>query len=114
MCVTIIYYSIHLGYYIYTEASSPRKIGDKARLISPQYLPKSNGQECVTFWFHMHGANIGSLNVYIRQSQQSDKLVWTMRGNEPDLWYYATIQVNATQLYQVNTYLIYDTMLLYR
>jgi hypothetical protein len=31
-----------------------------------------------------------------------------------DLWYYATIQVNATQLYQVNTYLIYGTMLLYR
>lgn len=63
--------------------------------------PKS-GKECLTFWYHMHGVSIGKLNVYIRQQNSNDKLVWVQQGNQPDLWYYATVQLNPTQQYQVN------------
>ena len=52
---------------MYTETSWPRKPGDRARLITP--VIKSESKECrVRFYYHMKGANIGSLVVYVRKS----------------------------------------------
>ena len=49
---------------MYIEASAPRKSGDTASLIT---LPYSNSQRlshCVTFWYNMYGADMGTLAVY--------------------------------------------------
>ena len=92
-----------LGYYIYTEASAPRRPGDTARLVSPMYIPDQSGKDCLTFWYHMHGVNIGMLNVYLRQQNQQDVNIWRQQGNQPDLWYYATVPLNAVQQYQVSS-----------
>ncbi|CAE1328782.1 unnamed protein product [Acanthosepion pharaonis] len=47
------------GYYMYTEASSG-DYGDKTYLASPisNYSPLS-----VSFWYHMYGSDMGTLNV---------------------------------------------------
>lgn len=50
---------------MYTEASVPRKPGQKARLLTPQYSAVQTPQ-CLTFYYHMFGTNIGSLNVKVR------------------------------------------------
>lgn len=55
------------GYYMYTEASRPRVLGDKARLLSPLFNvtsvrgPKASGRVpyCVSFYYHMKGKHIG-------------------------------------------------------
>lgn len=47
---------------MYIEASSPRTTGDAARLISPLY--QDNQAVCLSFWYHMYGNGIGTLNVY--------------------------------------------------
>lgn len=53
-----------LGEYMYIE-SSKKQLNDKARLISP-LLKKNSPDICVTFWYHMYGQTIGSLNVYAK------------------------------------------------
>lgn len=49
------------GYYAYMEASTGSE-GDETTLTSPQLSPSEEGA-CLTFWYHMYGANIGSLVV---------------------------------------------------
>lgn len=52
------------GHYMYIEASVPRNPGQKARLLTPQY-PATQTPQCMTFYYHMYGKNIGSLNVRV-------------------------------------------------
>ena len=56
---------------MYIEASRPRLPGETAVLESRMFTPKSftNGA-CVSFWYHMNGADIGDLNVYVGHPQK--------------------------------------------
>ena len=54
---------------MYTEASSPRKPGQKARLISAVFGPVIPPMKCsMTFYYHLFGKSMGSLNVYTRSA----------------------------------------------
>ena len=46
---------------MYLEASAPAKKGDRAWFISDAISAKS---ACMTFYYHMYGAEIGQLKVY--------------------------------------------------
>jgi hypothetical protein len=61
-----------LGYYMYIETSAPRKQGEKARLISPTF-PASKEYNCLQFFYHQYGADIGAFNVYKRDIGGSDE-----------------------------------------
>ncbi|XP_052272348.1 MAM and LDL-receptor class A domain-containing protein 1-like isoform X2 [Dreissena polymorpha] len=50
-----------LGHYSYIETSVGTQ-GDQSQLISPQ-LTATNDSACLTFWYHMHGLDIGSLKL---------------------------------------------------
>ena len=62
------------GMYLYIEASHVFNKGAKAWLISEHYNAGSN---CLVFWYHMFGADIGSLNVYTRIGKSTPVLEWT-------------------------------------
>ena len=47
------------GSYMYAEASSPSRAGDKARLLSTPELATT--QKCVEFYYYMYGGHMGSL-----------------------------------------------------
>ena len=49
---------------MYIETSAPRSIGQVARLMSPAYNKWSTPVCTLTFWYHMYGGTIGTLNVY--------------------------------------------------
>lgn len=49
---------------MYIEASAPRKTGDNAVLLSPSFAG-STQPRCLNFWYHMYGADIGAINVYV-------------------------------------------------
>ncbi|XP_072014869.1 MAM and LDL-receptor class A domain-containing protein 1-like [Amphiura filiformis] len=74
------------GYYIYTEASSPRYKGDDARIESAN-VPFSYPTMCIDFWYHMYGDGIGTLNVYIKIAGQLGTPVWQRIGTRKDRWY---------------------------
>ncbi|XP_052001082.1 MAM domain-containing glycosylphosphatidylinositol anchor protein 2 isoform X2 [Xyrauchen texanus] len=100
------------GFYMYIETSRPRQEGDKARLLTPSFsvAPKNpygnvvtNPTYCVSFYYHMYGKHIGTLNVYLRQKSQTgqDASVWTLSGNQGDRWRQARVNIHPTSSFQI-------------
>ena len=75
---------LFLGKYLFIETSSPRKVGDKAWLVS-DYFNKS--VSCFTFWYHMFGGTIGSLNIYQQPLGGQRTLLWRLTGNKGNKWF---------------------------
>ncbi|XP_014235694.2 uncharacterized protein LOC106658313 [Trichogramma pretiosum] len=74
------------GHYLYTEASG-RLLNDKARIISPLYPARLTESGCFSFWYHMYGSTIGTLNVYFKPETQAEPEVkWTKEGNQGNHW----------------------------
>lgn len=87
------------GHYMFTESSAPRRPGDKARLLSPQY-PATNGQ-CLTFWYHMYGSSIGTLNVYTSSFNKLSPALFTISGDQGNQWRKAQMTIQVQEQYKV-------------
>jgi len=59
------YVSDFTGQFMYIEASSPRKPGDKAWLSSEIMERTTGSGRCLKFWYHMQGVGMGTLNAYV-------------------------------------------------
>lgn len=91
------------GFYMYTEASSPRQTGDKARLESPLQQPTPGGK-CLEFWYHMFGSTMGSLVVYVKNNVQKSQ-IWKKSGNQGNLWLKARVTLKSAGNFKVrNTF----------
>ncbi|XP_048779949.2 zonadhesin-like [Ostrea edulis] len=96
------------GHYIYIEASTPRKPGDKARLLSPWY-PTDRGNQCFHFWYHMNGPNemnaVGTLKVLLRTGfgkNLQEIVLFTMSGNQGENWKYGKFNIpTCTKKFQI-------------
>lgn len=82
------------GYYIFAESSLPYKTGDKAVFSSIRLPPTSSvGTNtggiakgvCVSFWYHMYGPHVGTLNAYADTYGKSS-LRWTKKGTQTNKW----------------------------
>ena len=85
---------------MYIEASSPRKQGDVARLISQTYPPTSG--KCLTFAYHMYGYGMGMLTVYAKKQGQLGAPIWGRSGNFGNRWNIGQITLNSNSPFQVN------------
>ena len=87
------------GGYVYIETSRPRLSGDTARLASPWM----RGPQCMTFHYHMYGATMGCVVIYIR-SQATSRLkpVWLRCQDQGNHWIQGQISINVTSSYQVS------------
>ncbi|EDV21956.1 uncharacterized protein TRIADDRAFT_59472 [Trichoplax adhaerens] len=85
------------GYYIYIEATGARN-KDYARLVSPSLTASSS--RCLYFWYSMYGADVGTLNIYLRQSNK-DTLVWSKSGTQGTQWLSGNRQISSTTPYQL-------------
>ena len=75
------------GSYLYIETSYPRKPGDRALLSL-----NASGANCLGFWYHMWGVDIGELNVYFNTSQKKfSQLAWHLQGNQGNMWKFAKV-----------------------
>ena len=90
--------------YVYIETSYPRQLGDTARLESPWM----RGPQCMTFFYHMYGATMGVVVVYIK-SQATNRLkpVWLRSQDHGDLWIQGKISINETSTYQVSFKIVF-------
>ena len=59
-------YCYILGKYMFLETSAPRKKGDNA-IYTSTALSATNGS-CLTFWYHMNGNDIGTLNLFLKRA----------------------------------------------
>ncbi|BFZ04222.1 hypothetical protein BsWGS_07261 [Bradybaena similaris] len=72
------------GYYMYLEASLPHTMGQTAVLNSERLSP-TNGS-CFTFWYHMYGSTIGTLNILVSVTPTENTTVWSLSGDQGDQW----------------------------
>jgi hypothetical protein len=90
----------NLGFYIYIETSSPTKPGWKAQLISEPFSDGNPG--CLSFWFHMYGSTIGSLNVYLLSDNRKNKdIIWTLSGSTGNVWMQGLIPFQSNLSHQI-------------
>ena len=101
MCFCILLAS---GWYIFIETSFPRRPNDAAKLVSAN-VPGSSagGGKCLSFWYHMYGAHINALRVYVR-SDSKDTLLWSKTGTRGDKWLQAALTVNIRTYFQAGFY----------
>ena len=88
---------------MYIETSYPVTAGKKARLASPTY--SSTTGKCLSFWYHMYGSSIGTLNVKIKRyfiGRPFYYLRWSRSGNHGNRWRIAQV-LTATRS---NNYII--------
>ena len=97
-----------LGKYIYIETSSPRLHGHKAFLMSPFLRKPSTNGECFTFWFHMYGSGIGTLQIFLTTANVKEhkgggrKMLWSLSGNRGNRWNKGLANIGTTSgTYQV-------------
>lgn len=78
------------SYYMYTETSSPRVTGDRFDL--KYSCPNSTMVAQVDWWYHMYGAQMGSL---ILKSGR-DVVGWQKSGNQGNSWQFASVLAWST------------------
>ncbi|XP_038053495.1 MAM and LDL-receptor class A domain-containing protein 2-like [Patiria miniata] len=90
------------GYYIYTEASSPRIINDKAQLASyPLRAPAVVDGCSLRFFYHMRGDFVGALNVYTMTKMNGPMtLIWSREG-EKDYWSRKELVLQSTSDFMI-------------
>lgn len=76
------------GTYMFIEASSPRRPNEKARFISQSFTAVPVKGKCLIFWYHMFGADIGTLNVLQKTGpgNKSEKIIWNLSGQQGSQW----------------------------
>ncbi|XP_058162654.1 MAM domain-containing glycosylphosphatidylinositol anchor protein 1 isoform X3 [Dasypus novemcinctus] len=90
------------GYYMFIETSRPRELGDRARLVSPLYNASAKFY-CVSFFYHMYGKHIGSLNLLVRSRNKGalDTHAWSLSGNKGNVWQQAHVPINPGGPFQI-------------
>jgi len=90
------------GYYIYIEASAPRHQGDRAVLYSQVIIATATANhKCLSFWYNMHGANMGTLNVGMKMFDGSLVTRWTLSGDQGSVWKFGRVSINMPNPYKV-------------
>jgi len=64
------------------------------------------GPSCVLFWYHMYGADVNRLSVYIKLAGRLGQAVWSKTGTQGDRWLYAQIETGSF----TNTQVVFEAL----
>ena len=84
---------VFIGKYMYTEATAQLE-GDNAKL--QLVLPEGTSPSCLTFFLHMYGYSMGTLNVF-----NGNTSIFTASGDLGDNWRKVTRTVNSNYVVSV-------------
>ena len=91
------------GYYIYTEASSPRVALERARITTRTLIPTSLLGNCLAFWYHMTGSTMGTLNLFMTSlANGTDTTLWSKSGEQDAGWLLGQRTINSDQTFMVS------------
>lgn len=94
-------YGSKIGHYMYIETSSPRKLGDAARLKSPVFSPSSSNCR-IRFYYHMYGPDVNTLNLYKENYESGPmSLLWTKNGSQANAWIRAVVSISGSSPFRV-------------
>ena len=75
---------------MYTEATGQSE-GDNAKL--QLVVPRGRSTSCLTFYYHMYGSSMGTLNVF-----NGNTSIFTASGNHGNHWKKVARTVNASDV----------------
>lgn len=84
------------GKYVYIETSSPRVSGDNAKLIKSGLSFRT--KKCLSFYYHMYGDSMGTLNVFVGQRK-----IFTKSGDQGNQWKKASVDVTDPSASEVRS-----------
>ena len=76
---------------MYAEASLHTQ--QTARIVS-RGISRGSGSRCLKFWYHMYGADMGSLTVKILFFDGKENDVWMRQGDHRDMWLEGQVSLN--------------------
>ncbi|XP_062900283.1 MAM and LDL-receptor class A domain-containing protein 1 isoform X2 [Mobula hypostoma] len=86
------------GWYLYADSSNG-KFGHSADIFTPEI--SLTGPKCkLVFWYHMSGATIGSLQVFIKFGNIT-QLLWSQSGSQGNHWRRGEIFLGVQSHFQV-------------
>ncbi|MBN2729915.1 MAG: T9SS type A sorting domain-containing protein [Bacteroidales bacterium] len=74
------------GYFAYTEASTPNFPSLQADLLSPWIDLNTLSNPGVSFWYHMYGSDIGSLDLDVNDGSGWVNNYWQLAGEQGNFW----------------------------
>ena len=75
-----------IGKYVYIETSAPRVLGDNAKLVKSGLTFSTT--KCLSFYYHMYGSSMGTLNVYVGSNK-----IFTKSGDQGNSWHKAAVAI---------------------
>lgn len=87
------------GRYIFFETSHPAKEGDVACFYSPKIPPASCQR--LAFWYHMYGAQMGTLRVLKKIANGSTTTLWERSFQQGMNWLRASVVISSKTPFQV-------------
>ncbi|XP_042820862.1 apical endosomal glycoprotein isoform X3 [Panthera tigris] len=76
------------GYFLLLDPTDPPARGPGAHLLTQPQVPTAP-QECLSFWYHLHGPQIGTLRLVLRREGEADTLLWSRTGTHGNHWHEA-------------------------
>ncbi|XP_070451233.1 apical endosomal glycoprotein isoform X4 [Equus przewalskii] len=92
------------GYFMLLDPTDPPARGPGAQLLTQPQVP-AGSRECLSFWYHLHGPQIGTLRLVMRRDGEVDTHLWSRSGTHGNRWHeaWATLhhQLDSGTKYQL-------------
>ncbi|XP_067417544.1 apical endosomal glycoprotein [Emydura macquarii macquarii] len=90
------------GYFLSVDLSAQRAWGLGARLVTYPQDPPTR-EQCLSFWYRLHGPQIGTLNLKIQHDGEPETVLWTTTGAHGSMWHlgFTTLRRQALQRYRL-------------
>ncbi|XP_072878337.1 apical endosomal glycoprotein [Chlorocebus sabaeus] len=75
------------GHFVLLDPTDPLVWGHSAHLLSRPQVPAAP-MECLSFWYYLHGPQIGTLRLAMRQEGE-DTHLWSRSGTQGNRWHEA-------------------------
>ncbi|RVE62060.1 hypothetical protein OJAV_G00176900 [Oryzias javanicus] len=90
------------GNYLHIRSAPPSLKGSRAQLKSAVLPPAGGGGYCVALWYHMFGATVGDLKIFLQTAGTAEKqLIWQKSGTQEDEWLLCQSHVTLQSPHQV-------------
>ncbi|XP_012510252.1 PREDICTED: apical endosomal glycoprotein [Propithecus coquereli] len=73
------------GHFMLLDPTDPPARGCGAHLLSRPQVPAAP-VECLSFWYQLHGPQIGTLRLAMRREGEEDTLLWSRSGTHGNRW----------------------------
>ncbi|KAK0044487.1 MAM and LDL-receptor class A domain-containing protein 2-like isoform X3, partial [Biomphalaria pfeifferi] len=87
------------GYYLLARSLN-RHQKDTTGLLSPELPPSGLSGNCLSFWYFMNGADVGSLRVET-YSDRVNNILYEREGSSPNHWIQALVPVKSLDTFSI-------------